>query len=322
MDGDNTNLIVNYIPANLTEQGLQGIFSQFGTVESTKLITDKVTKKSLGYGFVKFSSEAEAQNAVASMNGTVMDNKTLRVKIAKPAEQKETTLYVAGLEPSWGEDQARAFFSSFGNVLDCKILPEKKGVGFLRFETLDEAKRAIVSLNGVQRPEFAKPLTVRIREKKSSNMQNGLGGMDMGYYGGPMRQQRGAQVNRFSPIAPMGMQYNYMAMQQQQRPMDMYGQQWPNQAFAFQGGVQDFGGASLFVYNIPPDSDDAYLYQLFAPFGAVSQIKVVTDPATMRCKGYAFVKMMKTEEAEMAIARLNGAAIGDKFLQVSFKKDK
>jgi len=85
---------------------------------------------------------------------------------------------------------------------------------------------------------------------------------------------------------------------------------------------QNLNSFCLFVYNLPPESDDNYLYQLFGPYGAVANVKVIRDPTSNLCKGFGFINMVKLEDAQSAIAALNGAQIGTKTLQVSFKKDK
>lgn len=78
-------------------------------------------------------------------------------------------------------------------------------------------------------------------------------------------------------------------------------------------------GWTLFVYNLPPETDDRTLWQLFGPFGAVLSVKVINDFETQKCKGFGFVTMAEYQEAVMAITRLNGFTIGDRTLQVSFK---
>lgn len=78
-------------------------------------------------------------------------------------------------------------------------------------------------------------------------------------------------------------------------------------------------GFTLFVYNLPPETDDRTLWQLFGPFGAVLSVKVINDLETQKCKGFGFVTMTEYQEAVMAITRLNGFTIGDRTLQVSFK---
>ncbi|XP_027526720.1 ELAV-like protein 2 [Neopelma chrysocephalum] len=81
-------------------------------------------------------------------------------------------------------------------------------------------------------------------------------------------------------------------------------------------------GWCIFVYNLAPEADESVLWQLFGPFGAVTNVKVIRDFATNKCKGFGFVTMTNYEEAALAIASLNGYRLGDRVLQVSFKTTK
>lgn len=66
------------------------------------------------------------------------------------------------------------------------------------------------------------------------------------------------------------------------------------------------GGWCLFVYNLGQETEEATLWQLFGPFGAVQSVKVIRDPQTNKCRGYGFVTMTNYEEALLAIQNLNG----------------
>lgn len=81
-------------------------------------------------------------------------------------------------------------------------------------------------------------------------------------------------------------------------------------------------GWCIFVYNLAPDADESILWQMFGPFGAVTNVKVIRDFNTNKCKGFGFMTMTNYDEAAMAIASLNGYRLGDRVLQVSFKTNK
>jgi len=81
-------------------------------------------------------------------------------------------------------------------------------------------------------------------------------------------------------------------------------------------------GWCLFVYNLAPETEENVLWQLFGPFGAVQNVKVMRDLSTHKCKGFGFVTMTNYDEALSAVAALNGFALGNRVLQVSFKKTK
>ncbi|HEY3302740.1 MAG TPA: RNA-binding protein [Candidatus Binatia bacterium] len=82
-------LYVGGLPYSVTEGRLQEIFAAHGTVESAKVISDKFTGQSRGFGFVEMSSGSEAQKAMEALNGTQLDGRTLVVNEAKPMAPRD-----------------------------------------------------------------------------------------------------------------------------------------------------------------------------------------------------------------------------------------
>jgi RNA recognition motif-containing protein len=78
----------------------------------------------------------------------------------------------------------------------------------------------------------------------------------------------------------------------------------------------------LFVGNIPHSTTEAELRALFEPHGAVDQVSIVTERDTGRSRGFAFVEMADSGEAEKAIAALNGAELGGRSLNVNEARPK
>ena len=83
-----TKLYVGSLPYSTTEQQLSDLFAPHGSVQSARVITDKFTGQSRGFGFVEMGSEDEAKKAIAALNGTQMDGRTLTVNEAKPQEPR------------------------------------------------------------------------------------------------------------------------------------------------------------------------------------------------------------------------------------------
>lgn len=83
-----TKLYVGGLPYSTTEQQLSELFAQQGSVTSAKVITDKFTGQSRGFGFVEMSTEEEAQKAITALNGTQLDGRTMTVNEAKPQENR------------------------------------------------------------------------------------------------------------------------------------------------------------------------------------------------------------------------------------------
>jgi RNA recognition motif-containing protein len=77
-------LYVGNLPYSATEESLEQTFSAHGRVESVKLITDRDTGQSKGFGFVEMSSDSEANAAISALNGTDLGGRPITVNEAKP----------------------------------------------------------------------------------------------------------------------------------------------------------------------------------------------------------------------------------------------
>ena len=77
-------LYVGGLPYSISDKQLEEMFAAHGTVESARVITDRMTGRSKGFGFVEMSSQAEAQAAIDKINGTSVEGRSLTVNEAKP----------------------------------------------------------------------------------------------------------------------------------------------------------------------------------------------------------------------------------------------
>lgn len=82
-------LYVGNLSYSATDQSLIDTFSQCGTVDSAKIIMDRDTGRSKGFGFVEMSTEAEAANAISKFNGATADGRAMTVNEAKPMAPRE-----------------------------------------------------------------------------------------------------------------------------------------------------------------------------------------------------------------------------------------
>jgi RNA recognition motif-containing protein len=83
-----SKIYVGGLPYSATEQEVQDLFSPHGNVQSVRVITDRVTGQSRGFGFVEMGSDEEAQNAIEALNSTQMNGRTLSVSEARPQEPR------------------------------------------------------------------------------------------------------------------------------------------------------------------------------------------------------------------------------------------
>jgi len=319
-DDRKTNLIVNYLPQTMTQEEIRSLFSSIGEVESCKLIRDKVTGQSLGYGFVNYHRQEDASKAIQTLNGLRLQNKTIKVSFARPSSEaiKGANLYVSGLPKHMTQPDLERLFASCGNIITSRILCDNisggskdgsvpglsKGVGFIRFDQRVEAERAITKLNGTIPEGATEPITVKFANNPSNNAK---AIPPLAAYLAPQAARRalGAALHpasrfRFSPLAGDLLAGNTL----------------------LPGMATNGSGWCIFVYNLAPETEENILWQLFGPFGAVQNVKVIRDLQTNKCKGFGFVTMTNYDEALVAIQSLNGYTLGNRVLQVSFKTNK
>jgi cold-inducible RNA-binding protein len=86
-----SKLYVGNISFNATEETLTNAFSQFGTVNSCKIIMDRDTGRSKGFGFIEMGSGDEAQKAIDSLDGQDFDGRQIRVNVAKEREPRNNS---------------------------------------------------------------------------------------------------------------------------------------------------------------------------------------------------------------------------------------
>ncbi|XP_065166027.1 ELAV-like protein 3 isoform X7 [Atheta coriaria] len=318
-----TNLIVNYLPQTMTQEEIRSLFSSIGEVESCKLIRDKVTGQSLGYGFVNYHRPEDAEKAINTLNGLRLQNKTIKVSYARPSSEaiKGANLYVSGLPKNMAQQDLESLFSPFGRIITSRILCDNitvrqfvtgagenlpglsKGVGFIRFDQRMEAERAIQELNGTIPKGSTEPITVKFANNPSNNnkaippLAAYLAPQATRRFPGPIHHPTGRF--RYSPLA---------------------GDLLANSMLP--GNAMNGSGWCIFVYNLAPETEENVLWQLFGPFGAVQSVKVIRDLQTNKCKGFGFVTMTNYDEAVVAIQSLNGYTLGNRVLQVSFKTNK
>ncbi|KAL3639959.1 Polyadenylate-binding protein rbp45 [Castilleja foliolosa] len=164
-------IFVGDLAGDVTDYVLQETFkSVYQSVKGAKVVTDRITGRSKGYGFVKFGDEREQQRAMTEMNGVVCSTRAMRVGPAankKPmnsaptqtasyqssqgsqgeSDPSNTTIFVGGLDPSVTDDYLKQVFSQYGELVHVKI-PVGKRCGFVQFADRSCADQALSNLNG------------------------------------------------------------------------------------------------------------------------------------------------------------------------------
>lgn len=87
------NIYVSNLSFNVQDEDLQSYFEDYGAVSSARVINDKYTGRSRGFGFVEMPDTDAAEKAIKELDGATVDGRTMKVTEAKPREQKSSNAY-------------------------------------------------------------------------------------------------------------------------------------------------------------------------------------------------------------------------------------
>lgn len=82
------NIYVSNLSYAVQDEDLREFFAEYGEVSSAKVIMDKYTNRSKGFGFVEMSDDAAAQKAIEELDGGMVDGRAIKVMVAKPKEER------------------------------------------------------------------------------------------------------------------------------------------------------------------------------------------------------------------------------------------
>ncbi|XP_022947439.1 polyadenylate-binding protein RBP47-like [Cucurbita moschata] len=282
---DVKTLWIGDLQAWMDETYLHNCFAHTGEVFSVKVICNKQTGQSEGYGFVEFYSHATADKVLQNYNGAMMPNTDLPFRLnwatfsgndRRPDTGSDLSIFVGDLAADVTDAMLQETFSSkYTSVKGAKVVIDSnsgrsKGYGFVRFGDENEKSRAMTEMNGIYCS--SRPMRIGVATpKKASGYQQGYSSQALVLAGGHA---------------------NGMAVQ----------------------GPQDgeSNNTTIFVGGLDSDVSDEDLKQPFSKFGEIVSVKIPIG------KGCGFVQFANRKNAEDAIQGLNGTVIGKQIVRLSW----
>ncbi|KAK6946141.1 RNA recognition motif domain [Dillenia turbinata] len=267
----------------MDESFLHNCFSPTGEVSTIKVIRNKQTGQSEGYGFVEFLSHTAAENVLQSYNGTLMPNTDMPFRLnwatfsgneKRTETGSDSSIFVGDLASDVTDTILMETFSSrYPSVKGAKVIIDQntgrsKGYGFVRFGDENEKSRAMTEMNGIYCS--SRPMRIGVATPKKAS---GYSSQAVVLAGG--NASNGALTQRSQ-------------------------------------SDNDLTNTTIYVGGLDSSVVDEELREPFSQFGEVVSIKI---PAG---KGCGFVQFANRTDAEAALQNLNGTVIGKQTVRLSW----
>jgi len=325
------NIFVKNLHESIDNKTLYDTFSVFGNILSCKVVIDKESQKSRGYGYVHYVDDKSAKKAIDGVNGMLISDRKVHAELFRPREEriksiKFTNVYVKYIPKHWTtEDLAKVFEEATGGkVTTSELWTRDFGVSAcLNFESADSAKLAVERLNGKETASFniekkaddAKAAEAEQTKKESADGGDEQKGGDGGGDGGDEEkaQSAAAKDERPQPLSAVPTKLYVARAQKQKERKEFLSRQQRKRGM---GARRNYTGANLYVKNLSADVDDAKLQEMFINFGVITSAKVMREPNN-KSRGFGFVAFEKKEAATRAIHEMTNTLHHGKPLYVS-----
>jgi len=295
------NIFVKNLHTSIDNKQLYDTFSLFGNILSCKVVQDRETGGSMGYGYVHYETAEAAHAAIDKLDGMLIDGQEVQVghfmrRNERPGLNDWTNCYVKNIPCEWDDARLKMEFEKFGCVLSATVavgIPkaEKKklneeveekdsksslGYGFVAFSDHEGASASVDALNGAAFP------TVLDGETTTTELY-------------VSRAQKKAERER-----ELRAKFESLKMDR----------------------ISKFQGVNLYVKNLDDTVTDDNLRDEFSAMGTITSARVMKDMKDGRSRGFGFVCYSNPEEATRAVNEMNGKLMANKPIYVALAQRK
>ncbi|KAI7740547.1 hypothetical protein M8C21_027307, partial [Ambrosia artemisiifolia] len=305
-----TSLYVGDLEYGVTDSQLYDLFNQVGQVVTVRVCRDMSSRRSLGYGYVNYTNANDAARAISILNFTPVNGKSIRIMYSHrdPSIRKSGTanIFIKNLDKTIDNKALHDTFSSFGNILSCKIATDSsgqsKGYGFQERDSSSTSKFNNVYVKNLPESTTDEDLKKTFGEYGTITsaviMRDGDGKSKcFGFVNFENADDAAKAVEALNGKKIDDKEwYVGKAQKKSERELELKSRFEQSAKEA----AEKYQGANLYVKNLDDTIDDDKLKKLFSEYGTITSCKVMLDP-NGNSRGSGFVAFSTPEEASQAI---------------------
>jgi len=354
------SLYVGDLHPSVTEALLFEIFKAVGPVASIRVCRDAVSRRSLGYAYVNFHNVVDAERALDTLNYTPIKGKPCRIMWSHrdPSVRKsgQGNVFIKNLDKSIDNKALYDTFSTFGNILSCKVVTDakgnSKGYGFVHYETQEAGEQAISKVHGMLlngKIVYVGPFIPK-KERIPGSDPEKFTNLYVKHL--PLDYTKKELIDEFEKFGPI---QNAVVMKDPEGKSKCFGfvnfQNHEDAVKAVEAlhgkkkvgkaekdlyvaraqkkserdnflkklreeRAQKYQGINLYVKYLDDTIDDAKLKEAFSQFGTITSCTVMRDDKN-NSKGFGFVCFTTPEEASKAVTEMHSSMLAGKPIYVA-----
>lgn len=302
------NIFVKNLHESIDNKQLYDTFSLFGNILSCKVVSDRETAGSKGYGYVHYETAEAANAAIEKLDGMLIDGQEVQVghfvgRNQRPGQEDFTNCYVKNIPLDWDDERLNKEFAAYGEIASASV---SKGFRKKRKEKKEEKEEG--AEDAEEKDDDAKP---EEEEKKIESL--GFGFVNFVEHDSAAAAVEGLNGKKYT-FTENGEEverelYVGRAQKKSEREREMRAK------FEAQkmDRISKFQGVNLYVKNLDDSVTDDMLRDEFAVMGTITSARVMKDMGKDgRSRGFGFVCFSSPEEATRAVNEMNGKLIANK----------
>lgn len=314
------NIFVKNLHESIDNKQLYDTFSLFGNILSCKVVCDRETGKSKGYGYVHYETAEAANAAIDKLDGMLIDGQEVQVghfmrRNDRPDINSWTNCYVKNIPLEWDDERFKKEFEQFGEVLSASIsqgIPKKRATP-KKEEPASSEEEKPEGEEAAEKPETEVKESEDANESEEPKVQS----LGFGFVNFAEHEPAAAAVEALN-----GKKYT-TTVDGEETELELYVGRAQKKAererelrAKFEAEKMDriskFQGVNLYVKNLDDTVTDDMLRDEFSAMGTITSARVMKDMKDGRSRGFGFVCFSTPEEATRAVNEMNGKLIANK----------
>eukprot|EP00980_Cylindrotheca_fusiformis_P031500 scaffold26468_cov162-Cylindrotheca_fusiformis.AAC.2 len=327
------NIFVKNLHVSIDNKQLYDTFSLFGNILSCKVVTDRETGDSKGYGYVHYETAEAANAAIDKLDGMLIDGQEVQVghfvrRNERPGQNDWTNCYVKKIPLEWDDERLHKEFAQFGEVLSAAVAkgarkPRKKPAKE-EGESKEEGEEKEGSEEKEEEPkeeEKAEPEGEASGENKVETL--GYGFVNFAEHEAAVAAVEALNGKLYKTTIDGEEVEQELFVGRAQKKAERERELRAKFEAEKMDRISKFQGVNLYIKNLDDSVTDDMLRDEFAAMGTITSARVMKDMKDGRSRGFGFVCFSTPEEATRAVNEMNGKLIANKpiFVALAQRRD-